>query len=339
MNRTEDILTFMKKFLHKIREILRYTGKQIKIIPIRVRHYCRKVGLSKVVFNTKKVHEKQFDEQKSGNVQKKGSFVRGIGAGILTGILAAAAISAAIFHSYAEDAADREAELKSEIAELESEKKSLEDKNAILQIEGDKSEIARKNAEILASDEAGWSLVLVNEEHPLATDYEPPHLVAIDSERSVDSRIAADLQQMMSDGAAQGLDMYVTSAYRSYERQREVFSAGMQERLNSGLAPLEAYEDTSTSIAFPGTSEHATGLAVDIIANGYSELDEKQASTPEQQWLMAHCWEYGFILRYPQDTGDITGIIYEPWHYRYVGKEAAKEITEQGITLEEYLGE
>lgn len=339
MNRTDDILTHLKKFLYKIQELLTHTGKQIRMIPIRTGHFLRRLGFKKNNAETIKKHEKQSSEQSSGSAQRKGGLAKGLGAGILAGAMAAVVISAAIFHSYAEDNAARESELESQIAELETKNKSLEDRNELLQLEGDKAEIARKNAEILASDEDGWSLVLVNEEHPLATDYEPPQLTAIDSERSVDSRIVADLQQMMADGAAQGLDMYVTSAYRSYERQREVFSAGMQERLNSGLAPLEAYEDTSTSIAFPGTSEHATGLAVDIIANGYSELDEKQASTPEQQWLMAHCWEYGFILRYPQDTGDITGIIYEPWHYRYVGKEAAKEITERGITLEEYLGE
>lgn len=339
MNRTDDILTFMKKFLYKIQELLIHTGKQIWMIPIRMGHFLRKLGLKKNKREIIKKQEKQSSEHASGSARGKGALVKGLGAGILAGVMVAVVISAAIFHSYAENAAARESELESQIAGLESENKSLENRNELLQLEGDKAEIAKKNAEILSSDEEGWSLVLVNEEHPLATDYEPAQLTAIDSERSVDSRIAADLQKMMEDGAAQGLDMYVTSAYRSYERQREVFSAGMQERLNRGLAPLEAYEDTSTSIAFPGTSEHATGLAVDIIANGYSELDEKQASTPEQQWLMAHCWEYGFILRYPQDTGDITGIIYEPWHYRYVGKEAAKEITEQGITLEEYLGE
>mgnify|MGYP001045035753 CR=1 FL=1 len=91
------------------------------------------------------------------------------------------------------------------------------------------------------------------------------------------------------------------------------------------------------SVAVPGTSEHATGLAVDIISGQYTGLDDKQGDTAEQEWLMAHCQEYGFILRFPKDKSNVTGIVYEPWHYRYVGKEAAKKITEQGITLEEYL--
>ena len=93
---------------------------------------------------------------------------------------------------------------------------------------------------------------------------------------------------------------------------------------------------TKKSVAIPGTSEHATGLAVDIMSTKYGELDEKQGDTEEQKWLMEHCSEYGFVLRFPQDKSDITGIVYEPWHYRYVGVDAAKEMTENGLTLEEY---
>lgn len=87
----------------------------------------------------------------------------------------------------------------------------------------------------------------------------------------------------------------------------------------------------------PGTSEHHTGLALDIVSQNYQLLDEEQENTPEQQWLMHNSYKYGFILRYPNDKSKITGIHYEPWHYRYVGKEIAKEIYEQGICLEEYL--
>ena len=90
-------------------------------------------------------------------------------------------------------------------------------------------------------------------------------------------------------------------------------------------------------VARPGTSEHQTGLAVDIVDMSYQILDEQQESTPVQIWLMAHCAEYGFILRYPADKSALTGISYEPWHYRYVGTEAAKEIMENRSCLEEYL--
>jgi D-alanyl-D-alanine carboxypeptidase len=89
--------------------------------------------------------------------------------------------------------------------------------------------------------------------------------------------------------------------------------------------------------ARPGTSEHQLGLAVDFVDTRYWTLDEKQAELPAQKWLMEHCWEYGFILRYPSEKSEITGIIYEPWHYRYVGREIALEIRDAGLTLEEYL--
>ena len=91
-------------------------------------------------------------------------------------------------------------------------------------------------------------------------------------------------------------------------------------------------------MAKPGTSEHQVGLALDIVSSEYQELDEAQMETEDQKWLMENSWKYGFILRYPMDKSEITGIIFEPWHYRYVGKKAAKEITEQNLTLEEYVG-
>ena len=90
-------------------------------------------------------------------------------------------------------------------------------------------------------------------------------------------------------------------------------------------------------MAPPGTSEHQTGLAVDIMATDYPVLDEKQAQTEEQQWLMEHCWEYGFILRYPKDAEDKTEIIYEPWHWRYVGVENAAKINASGLCFEDYI--
>ena len=155
----------------------------------------------------------------------------------------------------------------------------------------------------------------------------------------MDARIREPLDRMLADAEAAGLSMYVASAYRSYEDQRTVFNATMQDWIYQGYTPLNSYDETKKSVAVPGTSEHATGLAVDIIASEYEALDDRQGETAEQQWLMEHCWEYGFILRYPPEKADVTGIIFEPWHYRYVGEAAAKEIHEQDITLEEYLGE
>lgn len=229
--------------------------------------------------------------------------------------------------------------LSEERAKFLSEKDSLTEQNETLEDELSRVNATWNNGETLSqdADTEDWQLILVNGSYPLDKSYEPESLTTVSENCQVDSRIAADLQQMLDDGKAQGLSMYVTSAYRSYSRQESVFNQSMQERMDQGMTPLEAYEETSIQVAIPGTSEHATGLAVDIISTKYDELDERQGDTEEQKWLMEHCQDYGFILRYPSEKSDITGIIYEPWHYRYVGKDAAKEIMEQGITLEEYL--
>ncbi len=220
---------------------------------------------------------------------------------------------------------------------LTTQNEALENENEDLRTQVSKTEAVEDSASLLSSASENWAIALVNEGHPLDTSYVPAEMTEIESERSVDSRIADDLKQMLSDAKDAGLSMYVASAYRSYEKQREVFNNTMQDWISQGYSPLNAYDETKKSVAVPGTSEHATGLAVDIISSEYEALDDRQGDTEEQKWLMEHCWEYGFILRYPSDKSDVTNIVYEPWHYRYVGKEAAKEITEQNITLEEYV--
>ena len=182
-----------------------------------------------------------------------------------------------------------------------------------------------------------WNLVLVNPWNEMQEGYTPPELVEVEPDQEVDSRIAEDLKKMLSDANAEGLSPFICSAYRSVERQESLFDSGFQKRVNSGLGYYEAYLKTASVIAVPGTSEHALGLAVDIVANDYTNLDEGQEETDEFKWLSANCHKYGFILRYPNGTTDITGIIYEPWHFRYVGVEVATEIAELGVTLEEYL--
>lgn len=220
---------------------------------------------------------------------------------------------------------------------LTTQNEALEKENEDLRTQVSKTEAVEDSASLLGSASENWAIALVNEGHPLDTSYVPAEMTEIESERSVDSRIADDLKRMLSDAKDAGLSMYVASAYRSYEKQREVFNNTMQDWISQGYSPLNAYDETKKSVAVPGTSEHATGLAVDIISSEYEALDDRQGDTEEQKWLMEHCWEYGFILRYPSDKSDVTNIVYEPWHYRYVGKEAAKEITEQNITLEEYV--
>lgn len=194
------------------------------------------------------------------------------------------------------------------------------------------------SADTLSSTEEGWSLVLINEVHPLDTEYRP-ELAEIVEGKFVDTRILKELTAMLEDAVNEGMNVYICSAYRDYEEQRQVFNTTMVDWINQGKSPLEAYEETKISVAVPGTSEHASGLALDIVSTQYGELDEKQAETAEAKWLAENCWKYGFILRYPPEKSAVTGIIFEPWHYRYVGKDAAKEIKEKDITLEEYLSQ
>lgn len=186
------------------------------------------------------------------------------------------------------------------------------------------------------SEELPWNLVLVNSSHPMKEGY-VPELTEIQPGYSVDTRIANAVRKMLSDAEEEGLNLEICSAYRSVERQKQVFGSSMKERVKEGMDYWEAYEETTLNVALPGTSEHALGLALDLISNEYSELDEKQQDTAEAKWLKENCHKYGFIMRYPPEKTHITGITYEPWHYRYVGEEPAAKIMEQGITLEEYL--
>lgn len=188
------------------------------------------------------------------------------------------------------------------------------------------------------SAELPWNLVLVNGSHPMKKEY-VPELTEIQPGYSVDTRIANAARKMLSDAEKAGLHVEICSAFRSVERQEQVFGDSMKDRVKSGMSYWEAYEETALNVALPGTSEHALGLALDLISNQYSELDEKQQETKEAKWLAENCYKYGFILRYPPEKTNITGIIYEPWHYRYVGKDHAAKITELGVTLEEYLQE
>lgn len=183
------------------------------------------------------------------------------------------------------------------------------------------------------------NLVLVNYKYPIKSGYVPEmRAVSGNSSLTFDVRAADALEKMLSDCRAEGLSPIICSAYRSESLQEQLFSNKVAYYTNMGYNYEKASDLAKTSVAYPGTSEHQLGLAADIVSVNYQVLDEGQLKTAEQQWLMKNCWKYGFILRYPTGKQDITGVIFEPWHYRYVGVEAAKEITEKGITLEEYLG-
>lgn len=191
-------------------------------------------------------------------------------------------------------------------------------------------------AELPSLDEAPWQLTLANKDHPLPEDWEIT-TSKLPNGLLIDSRIYDALMAMLNDCKAEGLSPIVCSAYRTIERQTELFNDKIDDFMRDGLSYDEAYLAASQVVAIPGTSEHNLGLCVDICALDYQLLDDAQAETAEQIWLMEHCAEYGFILRYPKGKQDITGIIWEPWHYRYVGVELAKEISASGLCLEEYL--
>ena len=153
------------------------------------------------------------------------------------------------------------------------------------------------------------------------------------------NQLNEELQQMMDDCRDEGLDPIICSSYRSYRKQKILYEQKIYDLLNEGYSQTKAKNEAATVVAIPGTSEHEIGLAVDIVDDNYQMLENEQENTPVQKWLMKNCWKYGFILRYPENKKKITGVIYEPWHYRYVGKTAAKEIMSKGICLEEYLDE
>ncbi|MBR5508505.1 MAG: M15 family metallopeptidase [Lachnospiraceae bacterium] len=180
-----------------------------------------------------------------------------------------------------------------------------------------------------------WEILLVNDSHPLQRNFEV-ELEAVGSQ-CVDVRIREPLEKMMSDMRLEGMRPLVCSGYRTLERQTELFREYVEQKLKEGMGYDDAFYRAKNRIAVPGTSEHQTGLAVDIVGISHQCLDDEQADTEEAVWLEKHCAEYGFILRYPKGKQDITGIEYESWHFRYVGIPAAVYIMEHQMTLEEYL--
>ena len=194
---------------------------------------------------------------------------------------------------------------------------------------GEKKEPAK--AEFKQSDD--WRLILVNRDHPLEEEYSG-ELTELRYGQSVDSRIYPDLQAMFDEMRADGLSPKVAEGYRSREDQAQKLSDKIEDYISYGRSREEATELARTRVEEPGTCEHETGMCVDIS----SEEEDNESSSKVWKWMDENGSRYGFIKRYPYDKSDITGIKGEPWHYRYVGTEAAEEIMEKGITLEEYLG-
>lgn len=184
-------------------------------------------------------------------------------------------------------------------------------------------------------------LLLVNPWNPVPEDYTvevvPVGEWQIGEDQSIATLCDDALLRMIADCQEAGYRPYICSSYRTQAMQEALFYNKLVRVLSMGYSWDDAPDIAAQSVAPPGTSEHQLGLAADIIDSEYTYLDEGQERTGTQRWLMENSWRYGFILRYPNGTTDITGIIYEPWHYRYVGERFAKDIYEKDVTLEEYV--
>lgn len=180
-----------------------------------------------------------------------------------------------------------------------------------------------------------WNLILVNRDHLLPQDF-TVDLETIGNQR-VDTRIAPAVREMIQDAKSAGIDLTICSAYRSIARQRELYEQKVTNGESQGydLEKSEAIAEQYTQS--PGASEHHTGLALDIITPSYQTLDSGFANTAAFQWLHVNSPKYGFVIRYPEGKEDITGILYEPWHFRYVGVAEANEMLANGECLEEYV--
>lgn len=190
-----------------------------------------------------------------------------------------------------------------------------------------------KSANSVVKDEL---LTLVNFENTIPKDWKVD-LVQLNNGQSVDRRIYDDLIAMLQSAKSEGLNPLICSSYRTNEKQEQLYQNKVSEYLSQGYSKVEASDKAAFWVARPGTSEHQLGLAVDIVSTKNQRLDRSQENTVEQRWLIQNSWKYGFVLRYPTNKNSITGVGYEPWHYRYVGKEHAKKINELGVCLEEYV--
>lgn len=191
-------------------------------------------------------------------------------------------------------------------------------------------------AEEFAKEKEEYYLLLANAENPLPQDWSI-QTEEVQNGYEMDKRAAPAMREMIQAAKEDGVELMLCSAYRSVEKQQQLFDRSQQAYMAQGMSEEEAYAKTATETAIPGTSEHQTGLAADIVTPTYQMLDAGFANTPAGQWLSEHAAEYGFVLRYPQDKQEVTGIIYESWHYRFVGKTHAKLMKESGLCLEEYL--
>lgn len=197
---------------------------------------------------------------------------------------------------------------------------------------------SKMSVEALAAQRNNWNLLLVNPQNPLPENFSIKTAnIAASYARDVgmkyDSRAVGYLNSMCAAAEKDGVSLLVISCYRPHSRQVALFNSELEKtkKNNPGISEDAAVKKAATVVAYPGTSEHEVGLAIDFNSDQQSFEKTKQFA-----WLKQHAADYGFVLRFPKDKSNITGIIYEPWHYRYVGKDHAKKMNELGYCLEEY---
>lgn len=212
----------------------------------------------------------------------------------------------------------------------------------ILESQAAKSELKQQEGEEAAAakeeytfDSSDWRLILVNKQHPIPEDYEFT-LGTITGSMQCDERIIEDLLLMLKKAKDDGVNLAICSPYRNLDRQKVLFEKKIKLYMGQGMSYMESYKVASQAVTIPGASEHQMGLALDIFCDTYTSLDEGFADTEAGRWLAEHSCEYGFVLRYPKGKEGITSIEFEPWHFRYVGREAASVMTEEEICLEEF---
>lgn len=205
---------------------------------------------------------------------------------------------------------------------------------AVCVVAGNKSNTGQdafsKSFESDTADEQ-WYLTVVNKWNPV-DENRAIETVELPGGERVDKHIYEPLHEMFADMEADGVYPVVASGYRTQEEQEQIYNDKIAAYEAEGMSYQMAKQETERWVSVPGTSEHQLGLAVDINADGIHS-----AGYEVYEWLEQNAHNYGFIYRYPPDKTEVTGVENEPWHYRYVGAEAAKEIHQKGICLEEYV--
>ena len=188
------------------------------------------------------------------------------------------------------------------------------------------------------SGERDWRLMLVKPDNLIPEDYKPD-LTMTKYGYEVDSRIVEDVTALIDGAKKDNVSLIICYGYRTLAQSQQLFEKQLKKQLSYGLSQEAALAEAKRWVAPPGTSDHHTGLALDIVTPEYQVLNHGFFNTPAGQWMHENSWKYGFVIRFPEDKQEITGITYEPWHLRFVGKEHAAAMHEKNLCLEEYVAE